>query len=184
MIRNLWNEEWKDIQFDEKISEKEKFKISNYGRVINCKNEEKPYLKKETLTNGYVSISLKQKENGKSTARYVHKLTAQHFLEKENEDQFFVIHLDYDKKNNVLENLKWATKREKEIHQFKHPDWEDVVKKRSRNIGKLTEGKVKIIKRQLKNNRTRITMIAKRFGVSDMQIHRIKSGENWSHVKI
>lgn len=183
MIRNLWNEEWKDIQFDEKISEKEKFKISNYGRIINCKNKEKPYLKKETLTNGYVSISVKQKENGKSTARYVHKLVAQHFIEKESEDKIFVIHLNYNKEDNSIQNLKWATKREKELHQFKNPVFIKSRKEITYN-SKLSAGKVKIIKRQLKNNRTRITMIAKRFGVSDMQIHRIKSGENWGHIKI
>ncbi|WP_159947304.1 NUMOD4 domain-containing protein [Polaribacter septentrionalilitoris] len=183
MIRNLWNEDWKDIQFDEKISEKVKFRISNYGRIIKY-SKDKQVLKKKTYINGYETISLRQKLNHKTTSRYVHKLVAQHFLEKENEDQVYVIHLNYDKKDNTVNNLKWATKREKELHQFNNPNWESVVKKRSRNIGKLTEGKVKIIKRQLKNNRTRITMIAKRFGVSDMQIHRIKSGENWSHVKI
>lgn len=183
MIRNLWNEVWKDIQFDEKISKKVKFRISNYGRIIKY-SKDKQVLKKKTYTNGYEAISLRQKLNNKTTNRYVHKLVAQHFLEKENEDQVYVIHLNYDKKDNTVNNLKWATKREKELHQFNNPNWEAVVKKKSRNIGKLTEGKVKIIKRQLKNNRTRITMIAKRFGVSDMQIHRIKSGENWSHVKI
>ena len=183
MIRNLWNEEWKVIQFDDKISSKQKFKISNYGRVINC-SRDKEYLRKKTFINGYETISLKQEINQKSTSRYVHKLVASHFLEKQSEEKIYVIHLDYNKENNTLENLKWATKREKELHQFSNPNWEEIVKKRGRKIGKLTEGKVKIIKRQLKNNRTRITMIAKRFGVSDMQIHRIKSGENWSHVKI
>ncbi|WP_439132835.1 HNH endonuclease [Polaribacter sp.] len=181
MIRNLWQEEWKEIQFDKKISKKEKFKISNYGRVINCKNE-KEFLRKKTFINKYETISLKQEINNKSTSRYVHKLVAQHFLEKDSDDQVFVIHLDYDKNNNEVTNLKWATKREKELHQFNHPEWDEIVKKRTKNIGKLTEGKVKIIKRQLKNNRTRISMIAKRFGVSDTQIHRIKSGENWAHV--
>lgn len=182
MIRDLWNEEWKIIQFDEKISKKEKFKISNYGRIINFKQEHKPYFKNETYTNGYASISLKQAENGKSTARYVHKLVAQHFLEKENDDKIFVIHLNYDKTDNSLKNLKWATKREKELHQFKNPLF--IKSRENITYGKLSIGKVKIIKRQLKNNRTRLTMIAKRFGVSDMQIHRIKSGENWANVKI
>ena len=183
MIRNLFNEEWKVIQFDDKISEKEKFKISNYGRVINFKIENKEYLKKETYTNGYVSISVRQKENGKTTGRYIHKLVAQHFLEKENDDQIYVLHINYDKTDNNIKNLKWATKREKELHQFKNPVFIESIKNKKTNY-KLTEGKVKIIKRQLKNNRTRITMIAKRFGVSDMQIHRIKTGENWGHVKI
>ncbi len=183
MIRNLWNEEWKNIKFDEVINLKLKFKISNYGRVINCSGE-KEYLKKRTFINGYETISLKQEINKKSTSRYVHKLVAQHFLEKENEDQIYVIHLNYDKSINSVENLKWSTKREKELHQFKNPTWEDIFKNKSTDYAKLSAGKVKIIKRQLQNKRNRITMIAKRFGVSDTQIHRIKSGENWSHVKI
>tara|TARA_R110002126_G_scaffold87465_4_gene210489 strand:- start:2141 stop:2686 length:546 start_codon:yes stop_codon:yes gene_type:complete len=181
MIRNLWQEEWKSIQFDEKIAKKEKYKISNYGRIIKYKNE-KELLRKRTYINGYETISLKQEVNNKSTSRYVHKLVAEHFLEKDNDEQIFVIHLDYDKTNNELDNLKWATKREKELHQFSHPNWDNIVKTRSKNIGKLTPGKVKIIKRQLKNKKNRISMIAKRFGVSDTQIHRIKSGENWANV--
>ena len=39
MIRNYWNEKWKQIKFDDRISTNEKFKISNYGRLINCKTE-------------------------------------------------------------------------------------------------------------------------------------------------
>ena len=183
MIRNLWNEEWKDVMFDEVISLKLKFKISNHGRVINSSGE-KEYLKKRAYINGYETISLKQEINKKSTSRYVHKLVAQHFLEKENEDQIYVIHLNYDKDDNAVENLKWATKREKELHQFNNPTWEAIFKNKSTDYAKLSIGKVKIIKRQLKNKRTRISMIAKRFGVSDTQIHRIKSGENWSHVEI
>lgn len=34
------------------------------------------------------------------------------------------------------------------------------------------------------DQRTRLKMIAKQFGVSEMQIRRIKSGENWGQVKI
>lgn len=179
MIRNYWNEEWKEVEFDDGIAENEKFKISNYGRIINCKTD-KEFLVKEYFINGYQNLPVKQKRNGKSTSRYVHKLVAEHFLEQN--DGIYVIHLNYDKTDNRVENLKWATKREKEIHQFNNPNWEKVVQKRGKKIGKLNEGKVKIIKRQLKNEKNRINMIAKRFGVSDTQIHRIKKGENWSLV--
>lgn len=178
MIRNYWKEEWKDIEFDDGIAETERFKISNHGRVINCKGNTEFEVKKSYI-NGYQNLPLKQK-SGKSTSRYVHKLVAQHFLESN--DGIYVIHLNYDKTDNSVENLKWATKREKELHQFNNPNWEKVVEKRGKKIGKLTAGKVKIIKRQLQNKKNRISMIAKRFGVSDTQIHRIKKGENWSYV--
>lgn len=180
MIRNYWNEEWKVIDFDDNISENEKFKISNYGRIINCKGEE-DVLQKVTFINGYQNVPLKQKRNGKLTSRYIHKLVAQHFLDQN--DGVCVIHLNYDKTNNRLENLKWATKREKEIHQFSNPEFKNIKRKIPSNA-KLTETKVKLIKRKINdpNRRTRLKMIAKQFGISEMQLHRIKTGENWGYV--
>jgi len=50
---------------------------------------------------------------------------------------------------------------------------------------KLTETKVRLIKKRVlnPNRRTRIKIIARQFGVSEMAIYRIKSGENWGWVK-
>ena len=179
MIRNYWKEEWKVVKFDDNISEKENFKISNYGRIINCKGE-KEFLVTESMINGYQNLPLKQKRNGKSTSRYVHKLVAEHFLEQN--DGIFVIHLNYVKTDNRVENLKWATKREKELHQFSNPE----ILKRPRKItnSKLTETRVMLLKRKLNdpNRRTRLKLIAKQFGISTMQLHRIKTGENWGYV--
>jgi len=179
MIRNYRNETWKQVIFDDGIAENQKFKISNYGRIINCKGE-KEFLVTKSFINGYQNLPLKQKRNGKSTSRYVHKLVAEHFLERK--DGLYVIHLNYDKTDNRLENLKWATKREKEIHQFSNPEYKN--KPRKRTYSKLTETKVKLIKRKINdpNRRTRMKMIAKQFGISEMQLYRIKTGENWSSV--
>ncbi len=180
MIRSYRNEKWKEIVFDNKISEKEKFKISNYGRIINCKKEQE-FLVKEYFINGYQNLPLKQLENGKNTSRYVHKLVAESFLIHK-EDELYVIHLNYDKKDNRIENLKWATKREKEVHQYTNPEYVNKVHKP--RTAKLTETRVKLLKRKLNdpNRRTRLKMIAKQFGVSEMQLHRIKTGENWGYV--
>lgn len=180
MIRNYWNEKWKNVEFDEKISDNEKFKISNYGRLINCKDEQE-FIVKAYFINGYQNLPLKQKVNGKSTSRYVHKLVAEHFLEKN--DGICVIHLNYDKKDNRVVNLKWATKREKEIHQFSNPQYKNRVRKTPYNA-KLTETHVKLLKRKINdpNRRTRLKMIAKQFGISEMQLYRIKIGENWGYV--
>ena len=50
---------------------------------------------------------------------------------------------------------------------------------------KLDETKVKLIKKILqRDNKTRLKMIAKRFGISHTQLNRIRSGENWGHVTI
>lgn len=181
MIRNYWNEKWKKIEFDENISEEETFKISNYGRIINCKTENE-FLVKKYYINGYQNLTVRQKKSGKMTSRYVHKLVAKHFLEQN--DGIYVIHLNYDKTDNHVDNLKWATKREKEVHQFSNPEFKNMVRKKPSNT-KLTETKVKLIKRKINdpNRRTRMKMIAKQFGVSETQLYRIKNGENWRSVE-
>lgn len=180
-MRNHWNEKWKDIKFDEHIDENEKFKISNYGRILNCKHDEEFQVKKYFI-NGYQNLPVRQKKNGKKTSRYVHKLVAEAFLEKE--DGVYVIHVNYDKTDNQVSNLKWATKKEKETHQFSNPEFKNMVRKLPSNT-KLSEAKVKIIKRKINdpNRRTRIKMIAKQFGISETQLYRIKKGENWSSIK-
>ncbi|WP_067149174.1 HNH endonuclease [Pseudotamlana agarivorans] len=179
MIRNYWKEAWKEIVFDDKISDQEKYKISNYGRILNCKGDE-DIEQKKSLVNGYEAIRLKLKEKRKWTSRYVHKLVAEHFLEQN--DGIYVIHLNYDKTDNHVDNLRWATKREKETHQFSNPEYKN--KPRKRTYSKLTETRVRLIKRKINdpNRRTRLKMIAKQFGISEMQLYRIKSGENWGSV--
>ncbi len=178
MIKDFWDEEWKEIVFDEKISENEKFKISNYGRIINCKTD-KDFLVKESYINGYQTIPLRQK-TGKATSRYVHKLVAEHFLEKGDKDR--VIHLNFDKLDNRVVNLKWATKKDWQEHQLNNTEWRKIQKKRT--YCKLSEAEVKLIKKKINdpNRKTRMKMIAKRFGISEMQLYRIKSGENWASV--
>lgn len=48
---------------------------------------------------------------------------------------------------------------------------------------KLTSTQVMHIKLLLKRERP-LKQIAKQFDISEMQVWRIKSGENWSHIKI
>lgn len=181
MIRNYYNEQWKEVVFDDKILNENTYKISNYGRIIIRKDSQEK-LVRDSYINGYQTLPLKQKKNGKSTSRYVHKLVAEHFLEKKENDKY-VIHINYDKLDNKVENLKWATKKEKEEHQFSNPEFK-IRRKGMRTYSKLTETKVKLIKRKIHdpNRRTRMKMIAKQFGISEMQLYRIKSGENWGSV--
>jgi hypothetical protein len=184
MNDNYLPEQWKKIDFGETISEKEAYLISTHGRVKSLKiDKENGILSKLSSFAGYVRIPIVQK-SGKRTARYVHKLVAQTFIEKRDESQKFVIHIDYDKQNNKLSNLQWANKEEKEAHLKKDPRFQDPVN-RVKN-SKLTEGRVRMIKRKLNdpNRKTRLKMLAKQFGVSEMQLHRIKTGENWGYVTI
>lgn len=181
MVSKNWNEEWKEIIFDDRISENEKFKISNLGRIKNCKNKEEYFVNK-TYINGYQNLQVRQKHNGKKTSRYVHKIVAEHFLKKNDGDEC-VIHLNYDKTDNRAANLKWATREELRNHQQNNVELKEKQKKRT--YCKLTETQVMLIKKKINdpNRKTRMKMIAKQFGISEMQLYRIKSGENWSTVE-
>ena len=103
---------------------------------------------------------------------------------RDRHEQTFVIHLDHDKLNNYVLNLRWATKDEMVEHNRQNPNVLNRVQpKRTRNY-KLTESKVMIIKKLLRNDNNRLKMIAKQFGITHTQLNRIRSGENWKHVTI
>lgn len=178
------NEKWKPIKFGDTISESEVHHISSFGRVMTFNSKHKNgTINKLFAVQGYLRLPLMQK-TGKRTARYIHKLVAEAFIEKKSEYQQYVIHLDYDKSNNHLYNLAWATKEEKEKHRLNNPKYKSPASRV--RYSKLNEGRVKMIKRKLldPDRKTRLKMIAKQFGISEMQLHRIKTGENWGYVTI
>lgn len=191
-VKNYRGEIWRLLIYPEKdnILPEEIIYVSSYGRLVKVINDE-PKILKPYLLNKYPHIKVKTTEKKlyrgyqkyKYKGYYLHKLVAQMFLEKP-EDARFVIHLDYDKENNEVKNLKWATKREKELHQWKNPVFIEAKAKQKRPYAKLTENNVRLIKKMLNdpNRRTRLKIIAKQFGVTTMQLQRIKTGENWADV--
>lgn len=120
----------------------------------------------------------------------VHKAVAELFIENDNPlEKQFVIHINYDKQDNRIENLAWATKDEVVEHGLKSPRWIkhnlklERREKPKRDHAKLSYNDVVFIKRKLDKGEP-MARLARRFGVSDMQIHRIKTGENWGDVKL
>lgn len=184
------NEEWKSLNFEDFDEEREEMLISNYGRIKRRKlTEEEFVFVKQTLVNNFYTFSYPSKTKvnkyGKKARKnlYVHKMVAKLFLDAK-EDEKFVIHKDHDLTHNHVYNLQCVTQKELTKHQRSNPKRIEADKNKRRNY-KLTETKVKLIKRRINdpNRRTRMKMIAKQFGVTTMQLYRIKSGENWGHVK-
>ena len=106
---------------------------------------------------------------------------------EQDESRPFVIHKNYDKKDNHYSNLQWVSRSELTAHNLKNPTVIAAKLKYKQNpkYSKLSPAKVKMIKRKIfdPNRKTRMRLIAKQFGVSEMQLYRIKSGENWGHIK-
>ncbi|MBC8154499.1 MAG: HNH endonuclease [Bacteroidetes bacterium] len=189
--QSYWNERWVSIVFDG-IENQPRYDVSNYGRLRSFQTTarlngtqntgKEGVIIKGSVIQGYRSLNIRS--GGKTLNRYVHKLVAEYFTSHESPAQTYVIHLDHDKLNNFCQNLKWVTKEEMIEHNRANPNLKNrIIPLRTRNY-KLTETKVKIIKKLLRNDKNRLKMIAKQFGITHTQLNRIRSGENWKHVTI
>lgn len=180
--RKYKSEYWKEVDFQTKMRHC-RYEISNMGRVRSfAKDKVNGRIINGSNISGYKSMMVRFRSQEKKVFTqqfYIHRLVAEAFIPKQNKDQHFVIHLDYNKLNNSIHNLEWATEEQLNEHNNRNPL---VLEKRVSGY-KLTENDVKIIKKLLKSNKTRLSMIAKRFGITHTQLNRIRSGENWGHVK-
>lgn len=169
------NEKWVSLPF-RKTPLGFRYALTSYGRVISYTDSllEGRFLK-HSLLRGYPSLSFRLK-NGRQTY-LIHRLVAEYFLEKPSARHKYVLHLNHKKEDNYARNLRWATVEEKNRHT--------ISDRREHEVGnyKLTAARVRMIKHKIRKGNTSLKIIAGQYGVSDMQIHRIKTGENWSHVK-
>lgn len=186
-IKMQRNEIWKDLKGHESRGAVwYKYAISNYGRVVKYNNKlEDGFLLRFSRQGGYPIWRKKMKNT--HFAALIHRMVAEFFLPKPGAKKKFIIHLDHNKENNKYSNLRWATQEEVTKHNKRNPVVIAALKERAlkHNIAwsKLSEAKVLVIKKMLAKGKT-LREIADKYKVSDMQIHRIKTGENWSHVKL
>ena len=181
-MKEYRNEVWKKFEI-EKLNNEQEILVSNYGRVKKRKTDQPEFkLYKNGIINNFETFAYKNKNN-KNRNYYVHRAVAQLFLEKP-EGGRFVIHLNHDLKDNFYQNLKWVNQKELTIHQNTNP--KRIAKKGLKTSAKLTVGKVTVIKKKLldPNRKTRLRIIASQFGISEQQLRRIKSGENWGEIKV
>jgi chorismate mutase len=193
MIRFFPSEVWKEFFPPAKLQNR--YAVSNYGRLISFTDKmEEGRLLKGAMVDGYPIFRYDTVIDKKRVVKgfFVRKLVAENFLEKKSEDQTFVLLIDRNRSNNFVGNLKWATKEEMLEHSKNSPivirtREQQIERKRLLGKGKkLTNSTVMVIKKRIfdPNRKTRMKIIAKQFGISEMQLYRIKSGENWSHVTI
>ncbi len=192
MIQFFYDELWEE--FVPPYNAKFRYAVSNYGRIMSFTNHiNEGNLLKGSVVGGYRVFRYKIFKGKKilNGHFFIHRLVAIHFLKGKEDDQTFVLHLDHVKANNHYRNLKWGTKLEMIEHNKKSPAVIEAKKQlvehnKSRKGHKLTATNVLLIKKKIfdPNRKTRLKMIAKQFGISEMQLYRIKSGENWGHIKV
>ncbi|MFC4738862.1 HNH endonuclease [Flavobacterium ponti] len=185
-------EEWKEFEIE--VRGKVRYAVSNHGRLKSFTTDiNQGRIIKGSRVEGFAYLRLKRQKDNKITNYHygLHKIIAELFIPKDAENQEYVLHLDYDKLNNNINNLKWATYEEMRAHATKSPAVKAAFKKLQaynlkRDGAKLSSTDVIRLKRKIldPNRKTRLRLIAKEFGISEMQLYRIKTGENWGHIKV
>ena len=189
-------ENFEELKLEDEL--KLRYAISNFGRLVSFTDKiEYGRIIKGSITEGYRIFRYRIRRGKKILYRhkFFYKLVAEKFLAKPSDDQVYVLHLDHNLSNDLVGNLKWATRQEMIEHQRTNPKVlisRKISTKRlleynkKRDGYKLTTTKVMYIKKLLANpnRKTRMKMIARRFGISEMHLYRIKTGKNWGHVKI
>ncbi|HET6766697.1 MAG TPA: NUMOD4 domain-containing protein [Chitinophagaceae bacterium] len=185
MISKLRGEVWKSLRFSGWKELRYNYAVSNYGRIASYKKElREGKLLHGSLTTGYRTLNLHRPGN-KGTL-YIHREIAKIFLKTPSPRHRYVVHINHDKLDNRVKNLRWSTLEQMIIHQQKSPAkiaYKNIQANRTVGL-KLNLGHVKKIKTILKDPQRSITIkrLAKKYKVSEMTIYRIKSGENWARV--
>lgn len=81
--------------------------VYNDGKIYS--NKSSLFLKPVNNGNGYFFVNIWS--NGKPKIKYIHRVVAETFLENSNNHRY-VDHIDRDKTNNHLSNLRWVSASE------------------------------------------------------------------------
>ena len=185
-MKKASGETWKPLQFNGWKHLRKKYALSSLGRIASYTDniETDGKLLQGSLTTGYKTLNLHRP--GDNGTLYIHREIARLFLPKPSSKAKYVIHVNHNKLDNSVKNLKWATLEEMIQHQQKSPAKIAYKKvQANRNVGlKLNANQVKSIKKMLDDSRRKLTIkkLAEKFGVSEMTMYRIKSGENWGRI--
>lgn len=150
------------------IKDFEGYEVSSLGNVRSACGRHR---KLSTKANGYLQVTLKNKERSRNF--YVHRLVASAFLPVAN-PYFDVNHKDGVRNNNKLENLEWASRKDNIHHAIK-------------SFGSMCGSKhsqAKLSYDQVEDIRASIgssTLLAKQYNVSSSHIRAIKGGKRWSN---
>lgn len=185
-MKKAAGETWKPLQFNGWKHLRKKYALSSSGRIASYTEdlETDGKLLQGSLTTGYRTLNLHRP--GDNGTLYIHREIARLFLPKPSSKAKYVIHNNHNKLDNSVKNLKWATLPEMIEHQQKSPAkiaYKKVQANRNEGL-KLNATQVRSIKKMLDDSKRKVTIkkLAEKFGVSEMTMYRIKSGENWARI--
>lgn len=182
-VKSFWNERWVKIKCKAPTKQKDYY-FSDYGRIksVHKATEKETLLRGSITIQGYRQINMKLQDDLRQ-GFYIHKLVAQEFCERPSQEAKFVIHLDRDNLNNYYENLKWVTQREMTDFQIEQGVYKPENRKRPSHC-KMNPERVRLLKRRLKEGKTKKKILAKNFGITVEQLRKIEKGIDWKYVTL
>ena len=108
MEQVIVNEQWRSI------SGYISYQVSNLGRIRNTSTGK--ILKAGEMKSGYRNVVLCR--DGHTHTHFIHRIVAGEFIDNPFSKQC-VDHIDHDKANNCVPNLRWATQRENHMNMTK-----------------------------------------------------------------
>lgn len=158
------------------IPEAPSYSVSNLGRVARMKGGQgaRPMIRKQDLERtGYYRVRLYK--NGRMIRVSVHRLVAQAFLGPPPTPKHQVAHYDNNRRNNRIDNLRWATCAENIADKKRHGT--QAMGEDQPRAKLNVEAVLKI-----RNSDDTNASLARKFGVSWTTIDRVRKRHNWSHI--
>lgn len=174
-------EKWKRIRIDGK---KTNYKISSFGRVMNCGLGK--ICEYDTVRNVYSRISINH--NGVKMKFALHRLVAMYFCKIPKRhlkngltfDDLVVNHKNGLKNCNASFNLEWVTSPENTDHAWKNGLCDD-IRGENAHLAKITEEQaIEICELIMKKKSNK--EICEKIGVTNKSVQHIRSGETWKHI--
>lgn len=170
---------WKDVVGYEGL-----YQVSNMGRIksFHYDRVNGRVLKPGWAGCGYLKVGLWQ--DGKRKCMLVHRLVAIAFLGPPPSPDHEANHKNGDKTDNHVENLEWITHSGNTQHAYRilgakprRPSGE------ANGNAKLTDGKVRRIRKLYATGKWTQAELGKMFGVSDVTISYIVNRKIWKHIR-
>ena len=167
----------KDIpRYENLYAATEDGQIWSYPKLCGRRKHNGVWLQPGKNKDGYLCVILSKNEQRKSFK--VHRLIAETFIPRP--IRFEVNHKNFDKTDCRVENLEWLTSKENVRHSSKH----NVGHPKGELAGnaKLTNEKVREMRRLRTDKKVSYKELGKMFGVDDSVISRIINRQTWSHI--